>query len=177
MLSGNLYISSHISSDIWSTPKHFRDTAAVQFDKVRITNMYQQWLHYRAETCWLSLGSSQQEGPAGMPGGVLSCGSKWIGDQWRLENNMSCTSSSISKPTSDSITVHPGLFNTLQTSYVFPGSCLMRHEHLSQLRSFANRSWLQSANQPQSAEASKKPEVFLFLFLYISLYGVPTDGM
>ena len=175
MLSGNLYISSHISSDIWSTPKHFRDTAAVQFDKVRITNMYQQWLHYRAETCWLSLGSSQQEGPAGMPGGVLSCGSKWIGDQWRLENNMSCTSSSISKPTSDSITVHPGLFNTLQTSYVLQGSCLSMSTCLSWGHS-ANLSWPHSVNQPQSSEASKSHSTTSEVFGCISLYGVPPNG-
>jgi hypothetical protein len=97
-----------------STRKHFMDTPAVQFGRVRIANRNQQLWHTKQR----------------QPG--LSQQSK---DQWSLKTHKHCAASSISKPSSASVTVHP----VLQTSPVLHGSYLSTRICLS---------WHHSANGP-----------------------------
>ena len=107
-----------------STHKHFMDTPAVQFGRVRIANMNQQWWHYLAET---ARPQPQLESAGGTNRNTrrssqlcLSQGSK---DQQRLETNKHCTASCTSKPSSVSVTLWSPIY-TLQTSCVLHGSCL-----------------------------------------------------
>ena len=109
----------------WSTRKHFKDTLAVQFGRVRIANVNQQWWQRQPG---LSLSTNQQqEGPAEIPRNVLGCASLRKG-QRRRETLKCCTASSISKPSSTSFTIRWVLL--IPSKY----QCVL-HGHLSQLTS------------------------------------------
>ena len=145
------------------------DTPAVQFCSVRIANMNQQQRHYLAETVrpqpwhW-SVGRTSMNARRSS----WLCLSQQSKDQWRLETNKHCTASSISKPSSASVTVPQILFilppNITCLSQVLPHHrsclsmwvCLRRHH---------------STNQPESAEVARNystsPEVFWCISLWI----------
>ena len=76
-----------------STRKHFTDTPAVHFGRVQLATVVTQ----PSRQPGLSLSSSQQEGPTGTPGEVLSCASL-------RETHKHCTASCTSKLSSFSVT-------------------------------------------------------------------------
>ena len=123
-----------------STHKHFMDTPAVQFSRVRIANRNQQQWHYLAETArpqpWLKSAGGTNRNTRRSSQLCLSQGSE---DQWRCETHKHCTASSISKPSSASITVHWVLFIPPKHHVISMGlawACVFHKlEHLSQLTS------------------------------------------
>ena len=107
-----------------STRKHFTDTPAVQFSRVRIANTNQQQWHYLAETArpqpWL-------ESAGGTNRNTRS--SQLCLSQRRCKTNKHCTASSISKPSSASITVHRFLFIlSLNIKHCYIHSSSDRHD-------------------------------------------------
>ena len=88
------------------------DIPAVHFSRVELATVVTQ----PSRQPGLSLSSSQQEGPTGTPGEVLSCASL-------RETHKHCTASCTSKPSSVSITPWNPI-STLQTSHVRHMPCL-----------------------------------------------------
>ena len=92
--------------------KHFIDTPAVQFGRIRLGNRNQQQWHNLAETAR----PQPRHKSAGGTRTNRKARSSWLclfqgrEDQWRQETKKHCTASSISKPSSASITVHWVLF-------------------------------------------------------------------
>ena len=89
-----------------STHKHLTDTSMVQFDNVGIANTNQQQWHYLPET------TRPQPWPKSA-GGTLRDTRRSFQlclSQGRFETYKYCTASSVSKPSSASITVHWVLF-------------------------------------------------------------------
>ena len=85
--------------------------------------------------------------------------------QWRLETHKCCTANSISKLSSDSITVL-GVPFTLSPSITCPPWVLSHH--VSYLSIWVCFSWYYSANQPESLEVARNcstpPEDFFLLW-------------
>jgi hypothetical protein len=71
-----------------STRKHFRDIPAVQFNKVRTANMYQQWWHYLAEAAmiqpWLKSAGGTSRNAWRSSQLWLSLSELEISENWRL---------------------------------------------------------------------------------------------
>jgi hypothetical protein len=128
--------------------KHFTDTPEVQFGRVRIATRNQQRWHYLAETV---RPQPQQEG---------------CQEKLKIKEDLRPTSvaqlalsASLAQP--PPLSVESFLFS-LQTSCV-----LHKHLNLSQLTSLCQSEFSEAARN-----CSIPPEVFLF----VSLYGVPTNG-
>jgi hypothetical protein len=88
-----------------STHKHFTDTPAVQFSRVRRANTNQQQWHYLAET---ARPQPQLESASGTNRNTRSsqlCLSQGSKDQGRPETHKCCTASCTNKPNSASATV------------------------------------------------------------------------
>ena len=84
------------------TCKHFPDTQAVQFSRVRIVNTNQQWWHDLAATARLP--SNRHKSAGGTRANRNVRKSSWLclcyqsKHQWRCETNKCCTASSTHKP-------------------------------------------------------------------------------
>ena len=128
VLSGKWQFRSQINSGC----SIHSQTPAVQLVRVRIANTNQQWWHCLAETARPQHPLSQQEGPEGTPEDV-SCFSRGNEDQQRLETHKCCKASSISKPSSASITAHKSYL--YPPNITCPPGVLPQQVHLSQLTS------------------------------------------
>ena len=113
-----------------STRKHFTDTPAVQFCRVGITNMTQQWSHYLPETARPQPSHKSAGGPREMPE-VLAV--PFSANRRSVKMRDLCTASCTRKPSS-ALSL-PVKFYLYPTNMACPPGVLPQFLHLSQLTS------------------------------------------
>ena len=144
------------------------DTPAVQFLRIRLTTCWQDLAETAGPQPWLE----SAEGTNRNTRSSCLCLSQESKEHSRLETHNHCTASSISKPSSTSVTV------TVCRVLFTPSKHHRSSTGLASARVLSQHclSWRHSANQPKSVEMatnySTPPEVFWC----ISLYGGPTNA-